>query len=169
MPDTVARDCIERMLASSTWSDFGYKVQALAAHVLLRLGYQVTECNQRGHPDLTAFWEGREFRFEVEAEVTGPRLRQLTKADFDSLMATHHGYYALAISFPTPRWILVPASKLVSRTNPSPNRVMEALSDKEYSAAWTRAYIELLRDSHRKIRRASFSDLSEWALAGIGL
>lgn len=157
------------MLSSSTWSDFGYKVQGLAAHVLLRLGYRVTEVNQQGHPDITAFWEGREFRFEVEAEVTRPRLRQLTQADFDSLIVTPHGYYALAISFPAPRWILVPASKLVSRTQPSPNRVLEALSDKEYSAAWTDAYIEMLRDSHRQIRRASFSDMRCWALSGRGL
>lgn len=169
MSDAVARDCIESMLSSSTWSEFGYKVQALAAHVLLRLGYQVTAVNQRGHPDITAFWEGREFRFEVEAEVTQPRLRQLTKADFDSLVVTPHGYYALAISFPAPRWILVPASRLVSRINPSPNRVLEALRDKEYSAAWTYAYIEMLRDSHRQIRRASFGDLRDMALSGQGL
>ncbi len=157
------------MRSSLTWANFGYKVQGLAAHVLLRLGYQVTEVNQQGHPDITAFREGREFRFEVEAEVTQPRLRQLTKADFDSLTATPYGYYALAISFPSPYWVIVPAEDLISRTRPCPNRVLEALSDKEYSAAWTYAYIEMLRDSHRQIRRASFSDMRCWALSGQGL
>ena len=157
------------MRSSLTWSNFGYKIQALAAHVLLRIRYQVTEINQSGHPDITAFWDGKEFRFEVEAEVTQPRLRQLTKADFDSLIATPYGYYALAISFPSPYWVIVPVEDLISRTQPSPNRVLEALRDKEYSAVWTRAYIEMLRDSNRQIRRASFGDLRDMALSGQGL
>ena len=71
--DAVARECIERIRSSISPSEFGYKIQALAAHVLLRLGYRIDSINQSGHPDIVAVRNGGEFRFEVEAEVTGPR------------------------------------------------------------------------------------------------
>ena len=150
-----------------TPSEFGYRVQGLAAHVLLGLGYRVDTVNQYGHPDIVAVRDGREFRFEVEAEVGRPRLRQLDDADFQSLTNAGNciGYYALAISFPSPYWVLVPALTLVGRPA-GPNILLEALSDKEYSAEWTREYIYLINSACRRIRLASFNYLSQTALAG---
>ena len=166
-----ASECIERIRSSVSAVEFGYKIQAVAAHILLRLGYRIEAVNRAGHPDIVAIREGREFRFEVEAEAFGPRPRQLTAADFASLTEAPNivGYYALAISFPKPCWILVPASKLVRRTRPSANMLLEALSDKEYSAEWTREYVRLLQNACRQIRLASFSDLCKMALEGHGL
>ena len=164
-------ECIERIRSGISAVEFGYKIQAVAAHVLLRLGYRIEAVNRSGHPDIVAISGGREFRFEVEAEAFGPRHRQLTDADFASLIETPNivGYYALTISFPKPYWILVPASKLAHRTLPSSNILLEALSDKEYSAEWTREYVGLLQDACRQVRLASFSDLCEMALEGHGL
>ena len=166
-----AFECVERIRSSVSPGEFGYKIQALAAHVLLRLGYRIEAVNRSGHPDIVAVRGGREFRFEVEAEAFGPRPRKLTAADFASLTETPNivGYYALAISFPKPYWVLVPASKLADRTLPSPNVLLESLSDKEYSAEWTREYVGLLQDAYHQIRLASFSDLCKMALAGHGL
>lgn len=166
-----AIECIERVQSSMTAVEFGYKVQALAAHVLLRLGHTIEAINQSGHPDIVASWGGREFRFEVEAEVTGPRRRQLTAADFASLSGATvgAGYYALAICSPKPRWVLVPASKLAGRTQASPNMLLEALSDKDYSHEWTLEYRLLLHESCQQIRMASFSTLCEMAIMDHGL
>lgn len=61
-------------------------MQALAAHVLLRLNCHVKKINQFGHPDIVAIKNSEELRFEVEAEVNRPRPRQLTKEDFASLI-----------------------------------------------------------------------------------
>ena len=169
LTDMAATECIDRMRSNLSPSDFGFQIQALAAHVLLRLDYEIVAVNHRGHPDITAILYGREYRFEVEAEVSGPRPRQLTPEDFESLTETPWGYYALAISTPYPYWVIVPVGNLVDRKYPSSNMLLEALSDKEYSAIWTRAYIELLRDAGRQIRLASFSDLRQLALAGNGL
>lgn len=169
LTDMAAIECIERMHSNLNQANFGFQIQALAAHVLLRLGYEVIAVNHQGHPDITAILHGREYRFEVEAEVSEPRLRQLTPADFASLTETPCGYYALAISSPSPYWVIVPVGNLVDRKHPSSNMLLEALSDKEYSAIWTRAYIELLRDAGQQIRLASFSYLRQLALAGSGL
>lgn len=165
-----AVECIERIRFSIPSPEFGYKIQALAAHVLLRLGYTVTAVNQQGHPDIAAVRSGNEFHFEVEAQAGNPRLRQLYESDFASLIGVGNvaGYYALSISFPRPYWVIVPASKLVGRP-PSPNILMEALSDSEYSAEWTRQYIGMLREKCRLIRLATFRDLSRMAVTRHGL
>ena len=163
-----ASECIERIRSSVSAVEFGYKIQALAAHVLLRLDYQIDAINRSGYPDIVAARNGREFRFEVEAEAFGPRPRQLTAADLASLTEAPNivGYYALAISFPKPYWVLVAASVLARKTRPAPNILLEALSDKECSAEWTRAYVGLLQDRYRQIKLATFSDLRQMALEG---
>ncbi len=164
-------ECVERIRSGITSGEFGYKVQALAAHVLLRLGYRIEAVNQSGHPDIVAIRDDVEFRFEVEAEVGRPRPRKLTDDDFASLMEVPDGFgwYALAISFPKPYWVLVPASKLYSRTRPTSNILLEALSDKIYSAEWTSEYLRLLNTSCRRVTLADFRKLSKLALECRGL
>ena len=163
-----ARECIERVLSGISPSDFGFKMQSLAAHILLRLGYEVTAVKRIGHPDIVAIRDGKEFRFEVEAEVTSLRSRKLTTADLDSLTERSDivGYYALVVSFPTPKWILVPALKLAGRRLPIPNILLESLRDREYSDAWTHEHINLLQNAYQRIRQGSFEDLSRMALSG---
>ena len=163
-------ECINDIRCSISATEFGYKIQALAAHVLLRLGCEITAINQFGHPDIIAVKDGKELHFEVEAEVGNPRLRQLTEADFQSLLNVRNviGYYALAISAPKPYWVVVPAKDIVGRP-PIPNILMEALSDAAYSEEWTREYVEMLRDKCRLIKMASFRVLSAMALDGRSL
>ena len=126
--DAGATECIDRIRSDLSESAFGFKVQALAGHVLLRLGYQIVEINSSGHPDIVARRDGKTFCFEVEAEVSAPRLRKLTDADFASLMNASGvtGYYALAIRVPKPRWVVVPAAKLSRRVRGSPKALLEA-------------------------------------------
>ncbi len=165
-----ASDCIETLRSAMSSGEFGYKVQALAAHVLLRLRCPVKEINRTGHPDIIAIRGSEEIRFEVEAEVVGSRPRQLTDDDFASLIGSSGtvGYFALAVSFPTPRWLVVPAERLKGRTASS-TVLLEALSDKDFSDAWTFEYTNLLIEECHRISRASFATLSARALAGRGL
>ena len=165
-----ASDCIDSLHLSVSSGEFGYKIQALAAHVLLRLNFGVEEINRSGHPDIVATRGMRKLHFEVEAEVARPRLRKLTDDDFDALteLPGGVGYFALAIGFPIPRWVVVPAERLKDR-RPSSNVLLEALSDAEFSNAWTYAYIDLLNRECRRIRRTSFRELCERALEGRGL
>ena len=164
-----ASDCIKNLRLSISCAEFGYKMQAMAAHVLLRLNCQVEEINHSGHPDIVATRGMEELRFEIEAEVVGSRPRQLEDGDFASLINVSGaiGYFALAISFPTPRWILVPAERLVGR-KPSSPVLLEALSDRDFSEAWTYEYINLLSAECRRVGRSSFGSLCERALAGRG-
>ena len=168
--DVAAAECVRRIRADAGASAFGYKIQALAAHVLVRLGYGVTEVNSSGHPDIVAEKNGREYRFEVEAEIGEPRAHKLTERDFEALVAGGNttGYFAMAASFPVPYWLLVPASKLVRRRTRARRALLEALGDGDFAEMWTRAYTALLHESCREIRRSSFRSLVEAALAGRG-
>jgi len=147
---------------------FGFKIQAAAAHVLLRLNHRVIQVNRTGHPDIVSLRDGVEYRFEVEAEVWGWRKRLLTAEDLAGLVGGQGvmGYFALAVSFPKPYWALVPVAVLDRRRAALGNALLEALSDKQLSRAWTQAYFALLEESGRVIRERSFEHLTQLALAG---
>ena len=150
---------------------FGFKMQAVAAHILLRLNHRVVEVNRTGHPDIVSLRDGVEYRFEVEAEVIGSRKRLLTPEDVAGLVGGHGvvGYFALAVSFPKPFWVLVPAAVMARRGTPSGNALLRALSDKELSKAWTQIHFALLEKSGRVIRERSFDHLAQRALTGQAL
>lgn len=163
-----ARRCIETMRNRMSDNEFGYKVQALAAHVLLRLDYEIVAINHSGHPDIIATLGGKEFRFEVEAQAGRPRVRKLGSADLKGLVGTYgvFGYYALAVPSPVPNWILVPVAEMAHRKRPAANALLRAISNKSYSHEWTTEYLDMLYSSCRRIRLATFNALSEMALAG---
>lgn len=165
-----AARCIDDLRLRLSAPEFGYKLQAVAAHVLLRLNFEVQDIRRSGHPDIIATRGVDEYRFEIEAEVVGSRARQLKSADFESLLDVPRavGYFALAISSPRPRWVIVPADRLVDR-KPCRTVLLDVLSDIAFSHAWTHAYTDLLSDKCRRIRRATFRSLCEGALAGDGL
>lgn len=150
---------------------FGFKIQAVAAHILLKLNHRVVRVNRTGHPDIVSLRDGVEYRFEVEAEVWGCRKRLLTAEDIAGLVRNPGviGYFALAVSFPRPYWVLVPAAVLDRRRAALGNALLEALSDKQFSMAWTQVHFALLEESGGVIRQRSFEYLARLALAGHSL
>ena len=112
-----------------------------------------------------------EYRFEVEAEVSGWRKRLLTSEDVAGLVGSQDviGYFALAVSFPKPYWVLVPTAVMDRRRAALGNALLEALSDKQLSKAWTQAHLALLQESGRVVRERSFEHLTQLALAGRAL
>lgn len=167
---TVAVECLRRLRAKTSAGEFGYRIQALAAHVLLALNHRIEAVNHRGHPDLVSFKDAQEFRFEIEAEVSGVKRRMLTSSDFSALMRPGVvGFFALAVSFPQPHWILVPARRLARRSRPAGHAVLEALSDKAFSADWTHQYLSIIGRSCREVLDRSFHQLSQRATDGRAL
>jgi hypothetical protein len=47
-------------------SEFGYRMQALFAHVLIRNGYRIREINTQGHPDVRASLGDREIFVQMK-------------------------------------------------------------------------------------------------------
>lgn len=165
-----ARACLDRLLLESDDKAFGFKMQAVAAHILLRLGHTVLDVKRVGHPDIVTLKDGVEHRFEVEAEVRGHRKRMPEEADFVGLTATDTvGYFALAVSFPRPYWVVVPIRELMSRGAQSGNATLEALRDRCLSDLWTESHLDLLARSCRVVRERSFEQLARRAKEGRAL
>ena len=162
--------CLSRLRSQTSPSRFGYRIQALAAHVLVGLSHRVVAVNSQGYPDIVSVKNGQEFRFEVEAEVVGVRRRMLTSSDFAGLISPGvKGYFALAVSFPRPYWMLVPAHRLTRRKRPAGPALLEALCDKTFSSAWTDQYLSLIDRSCRDILDRSFDQLAQRAIDGRAL
>ena len=135
--------------------------------MLTRLNHRVLEVNPTGHPDIVSVKDGREFRFEIEAEVIGRKKRMLTASDFAGLMSNGGaGYFALSVSFPRPYWVLAPAWRLARRNSPAGNALLKALSDKAFSSDWTREYLLPIGRSCRDMLDRSFDRLVRRALDG---
>ena len=165
-----AKACLDRLLLESDDQAFGFKMQAVAAHILLGLGHTVLDVKRVGHPDIVTLKDGVEHRFEVEAEVRGHRKRVLEEADFVGLTATDAvGYFALAVSFPRPYWVVVPVRELIDRRASSGNATLEALRDPYLSEAWTDNHLDLLARSCRVVRERSFEQLARRAKEGRAL
>ena len=166
----VAANGLARVRSRVSAGEFGYRIQALAAHVLLGLGHSIVEIKQKGHPDLVSVKDGQEFRFEVEAEVVGRKRRMLTPSDFEGLIDRGvEGYFALAVSFPRPFWVVVPALQLARRESRAGTALLKALSNKEFSSEWTNEYVSLISRSFRDVVDLSFDQLVQRALEGRGL
>ncbi|MFB0557298.1 MAG: hypothetical protein ACETVW_05530 [Dehalococcoidia bacterium] len=162
--------CLQMMRETVELSEFGFRIQGIAAHVLLRLGAQVLEVNSQGHPDIVAATERGSIRIEVEADIRGSRPRLLTKEDLESIAprrTTDKGYFALALCGPYPQWLLVEYSRLSRRYDtPASPAILRALSDEEASEQWTSEFIKLLLTHCQHLPAYSFDLLARRALEG---
>ena len=165
-----AGKCLQTVRDAVELSEFGFRIQGLAAHVLLRLGARVLKINSQGHPDIVADTERGFIRIEVEADIHGSRPRVLTEEDLDGIApreATDKGYFALALCGPYPRWLLVDHSRLRRRRGtPASPAILQGLSDTEASERWTTEFITLLLTHCPHLRAYSFSFLVRRALEG---
>ena len=169
-PEQEAAECYVRLRGSRQASDLGYLCQALAAHVLLRLGFGIRQICTTGHPDIVACRGESEFRFEIEAQVGRPRLRQLTTQDFSGLISARSvGYFGLLEPGTPPKWTLVDVTRLARRSGPIPQSVLHSLRDKHQSDSWTNEMTGLLAGSCRLLEVVSYEELRRQALHGMGL
>ncbi len=168
-----AGKCLETLRAAVGLSELGFRIQGLAAHVLLRLGARVLEINSQGHPDIVAEIERGLMRIEVEADMQGSRARALTEEDLDGIAPrspTDKGYFALALCGPYPRWLLIDYSRLRRRFGkPASPAILQGLSDAEASERWTAEFITLLITHCQHLHVFSFDFLVRRALEGKSL
>jgi len=152
--------------------EYGYRVQGLAAHVLLRLGEQPTIINASGHPDIVATSASGEVRLEIEADLGSHGARNPTVDDLSALRprtAADSGFFAYLVAGPKLRWLLVPYEALVERRRPIPIAIAAALADREKSAVWTDTMNSLVCQHQERLWYLSFSALTRRALSGKGL
>lgn len=164
-----ATECLRSLLRRVGRSEFGYRVQGLAAHVLLRLGATVLDVKASGHPDITAQDDQGIMRIEVEADTGSSRERQLTGADYVGMASDRRGdrgYFALLLMGPRVRWVITPLENLSVRSKPLPISTVTSLADVQLSFAWTEAMVSIVVEHYEKIWFYSFDSLRQRSLNG---
>lgn len=158
---------LEQLLAEVGPVEMGFRIQGLAAHVMLALGYRIIKIKSSGHPDVVAEKEQGIVRVEVEANTRGIGLHLPEPTDLialDSKEPGDEGYFAVAICTPFPKWIVVDSYRLTNRKTKLALPWLEAISNKGHSQDWSQAFIRILEQHSDHLVDFSFEWLAKQAL-----
>src|SRR5205823_4807821 len=92
-------------------AEFGYRMQGLFAHVLLRLGAQVLDVNAQGHPDIKALLGNGVLIVQVKScdHTSGSTVYQLSSSDLAGITSSSYtkGYLAFLDCAAPVSWHLI--------------------------------------------------------------
>jgi hypothetical protein len=146
--------------------EMGFRIQGIAAHILLAMGYSILEIKSSSHPDIIARNKIGITRVEVEANIQGIGTHLPLPADIASLLPQVYGdrgLFAISICSPLPKWIVIDYNKFQGKKNKLPISVLEALSNKELSNEWSQLFIKILTINSSHLKYFSFEYLSKLA------
>lgn len=158
---------LEGLLAEVGPVEMGFRMQGLAAHIVLAQGYQITEIKSSGHPDLVAQGEGGVIRVEVEADTRGIGVHLPEPDDLIALRAHSpgdRGYFAVAVCSPLPKWIVVDSCRLEDRKAKLFLPLLDALSNREQSDDWSELFEQIVIEHGNRLGDFSFEWLCRQAL-----
>jgi len=151
--------------------DFELRVQALFAHILLRLGWSVRQLNHPGHPDVLVETSHGMLKFEVEVLSQAPY--QVKEDDLEALRAKTVGwcgYLALLDCGPPLLWLVLPYEVVQGQAGKSLHKPeIKRLSAPQLSSKCTEEFCSLLCLNKQKLENLTFSLLRKWALDGKNL
>ena len=152
-------------------SEFGYRMQALFAHVLIRLGAKVLEINAKGHPDIKVMLGQELMLIQVKsAEHAGPWVQfNLSEADFAGITSNDRaaGYLAFLDCATPVSWHVVKsdvARQLVGRFVPVEGIV--AMRDESLSIECSEVFAQILLSVKDRLNVLTFALLRHRALEG---
>ena len=150
------------------FSKFGLVVQALFAHVILRLGGKVLDIKNPGHPDIYAVMNGQLYYIEVETAMRKTIPRRLEQGDLDVLLVTREGergYYCVLDTGPPLAWLCVDVKSLGQRvTGLLRMAILRSYVDRDLSADCTAEFSRLVASQARVLDRLSYEQLRTEAL-----
>lgn len=147
-------------------SELGYRVQALLAETLARMGAGIDAVARAGHPDVIARIGGRVLRVQVKS-TRQPHF-SIGAEDVEGVRpqsSQEDGYVAVLDLRPPMNWICVPHARalaVVGRTVPV--TMLESMADAKFSAQCTRACAQLLLEHRSSVQAFTFSLLRKRAL-----
>lgn len=149
-------------------SRFGLVVQALFAHVLLRLGGRIVDIKNQGHPDIIAVLGGQIYHIEVEAPRKTTVPRQLDPGDLKVLRVSHEGrrgYFCVLDSGPPLNWVCVDVASLGRRvTGKLRVSLLKSRADRDLSTACSVEFSNLVIRQSTVLHQLTFNQLREEAL-----
>jgi hypothetical protein len=163
---------LDSLRASIGDSEFGYRMQALFAHVLLELGSTITEVNQQGHPDIRSVKNGKTALSQVKSITHSYAGWVLTVSseDIAGIRPSHPGevgYFAVLDCATPVSWVISGYSAIRRHEKCSVSiETIRASADSELSSESTGVFAELLMRYKDNLHLLTFSVLRERALRG---
>ena len=149
---------------------FGLVVQALFAHVLLRLGGKVLDIRTPGHPDIRAILAGQLHSIEVETAKRKTVPRRLERGDLEVLQVSEegeYGYFCVLDCGPPIAWLCVDVASLGRRAGEELHlSLLRGYCNREFSVDCTANFSELVTSEARNLRHLSYDRLRREALSG---
>ena len=151
--------------------EFGYRMQAFFAHVLLRLGARVTMINTHGHPDISAKLSTGDCVIQVKTVAHGSSNHrfQASTTDLDGIRSTPtcRGYLAILDCAVPVGWHLIEAERATSLIGPPAQiATLRAMRTEPLSTECTDVFLELIETEKRRLALLSYRLLADRALRG---
>lgn len=169
--DFVVKHILDDLRTACGDSEFGYRMQALFAHVILRLNGQVSEINAQGHPDIRARLGRRELLIQVKTfwHRSPTSMFELSSEDIAGIRAVGEREGVLAVldcAVPV-RWNVVPADRAASFIGSSVHAAtLRADSNQALSADCTEEFISMVMNAGERFRNFTYGVLRRRALRG---
>jgi len=172
-PFSAARD-LESLRALVGDSEFGYRMQGVFAHVLIRLGGEVREVNAQGHPDILARMSDHCLKVQVKTALHSTTSRQfeLAEGDLTGIQSGsgNRGYLAVLDCAPPVAWLLVPEARMRSSVGRAVHiATLQAERDAAFSEDCTECFLDLLAVLGPRLPNLTYRLLAKRALRGEGL
>ena len=152
------------------FSRFGLVIQALFAHVLLRIGGNVLDVRTPGHPDILAILGGLRYSIEVETATRKTIPRLLEQGDLDVLTVSREderGYFCVLDLGPPLAWLCVDLASLGQRASGGLHlSLLRSYSNRDLSLDCTAEFSSLVTSQSRALTYLTYEQLRLEALAG---
>jgi hypothetical protein len=155
-------------------SEFGYRMQALFAHTIIRKGWHITAINAKGHPDIRAQTSDDELLIQVKsnAHLSANSNLELSLDDVGGIKAVGRrtGWFAVLDCAAPVQWIMISGVRAVSLLGrPMHLATLKANCDLEMSTSCSRHFYGVISDNHVRLATLTFQVLCRRALAGDGV
>lgn len=163
---------LDSLRASIGDSEFGYRMQALFAHVLLELGERITGINQQGHPDIKSVKEDRTALFQVKsiAHNYAGGFLIVSPEDVAGIQPSRPdeiGYFAVLDCATPVSWVVCGYEAIRRHEKCSVNiETIRATADLKFSKECTEVFADLLMSHKSSLHLLTFGILRDRALRG---
>ena len=165
------KSLLDSLRAECGDGEFGYRMQGIFAHVLLKLGVRVLEINAQGHPDIKARLADTTLIVQVKScdHAYASSTFQLSKSDLAGITPSPRtkGYLAFLDCAAPVAWHLVEASvarQFLGRCVPV--AVLRAARDEQMSQDCTELFVEIIIALKDRLSLLTFPLLAKRALEG---
>lgn len=152
-------------------AEFGYRMQGLFAHVLLRLGWYIIEVKSKGHPDIRARLGDHECLVQTKSAMHRAANSTIAMSPEDIKGVTELGrrtgwFAVLDCAFPV-QWVVVNGSRAVALLGKRlPLALLRANSDIRFSSDCSRQFHQILAENGERLTTLTYALLCSRALKG---